>query len=90
MHRQKIGDGPWVDVPATCDGPTALSHGRENLRVTLRNERRSVFDRYRPKKSAYSTVRCTVCGRSWRSKGKYVRTLPNADDYAQHLFIAWL
>lgn len=38
----------------------------------------SAFSGYRRTRSDYSAVRCLVCGRFWRTKAAYVRTLPDA------------
>lgn len=46
--------------------------------MTARKGNRSAFNGYRWTPSDYSEVRCTVCGRSWRTKAKYVDALPDA------------
>lgn len=44
--------------------------------VVQRNGNASAFNGYRWQWSAYSCVRCTDCGRRWRTKAGYVRNLP--------------
>jgi hypothetical protein len=37
----------------------------------------SAFSGYARTRSAYSSVSCQVCGRIWRTRAKYVRSLPD-------------
>jgi hypothetical protein len=46
--------------------------------VLARHRRCSAFDGYRVRASAYSAVRCRVCGHVWRTKAAYVEKLPDA------------
>lgn len=45
-------------------------------RVLHREHNHSAFNGYHYTPSAYSEVRCDNCGRRWRTKALYVRTLP--------------
>jgi hypothetical protein len=38
----------------------------------------SAFSGYRQTPSDYSGIRCTRCDRYWRTRAKYVRSLPDA------------
>jgi hypothetical protein len=48
--------------------------------VVVRNANHSAFNGYRRTPSAYSLVRCPACGRSWRTKARYVDTLPDSPE----------
>jgi hypothetical protein len=50
---------------------------QEHWAVVQRNGNASAFSGYRWTPSAYSGVRCTECGRYWRTKAGYVRYLPD-------------
>jgi hypothetical protein len=52
---------------------------REGWTVIQRRSRCSAFDGYRNMSSDYSAVRCSICGRVWRTKADYVKTLPDAE-----------
>lgn len=51
---------------------------RPGWTVTVREANYSAFNGYRRTPSAYSEVRCMICGRRWRTKAAYVKTLPDA------------
>lgn len=46
--------------------------------VDVREANYSAFNGYRRTPSAYSQVRCAGCGSVWRTKAKYVATLPDS------------
>jgi len=46
--------------------------------VTQRQCNHSAFNGYRKTPSAYSGVRCTLCGAFWRTRAAYVARLPDA------------
>jgi hypothetical protein len=46
--------------------------------VLAREGNRSAFNGYHWTPSAYSAIRCTHCGRVWRTRARYVRYLPDA------------
>jgi hypothetical protein len=46
--------------------------------VIQRYSRCSAFDGYRKMSSDWSAVRCIWCGKTWRTKAKYVATKPDA------------
>lgn len=46
--------------------------------VLVRNANYSAFNGGRRTPSAYSLVLCRTCDISWRTKAKYVKTLPSA------------
>lgn len=45
--------------------------------VTVRKANYSAFSGYRRTPSAYSEVRCPACPTRWRTKARYVDTLPD-------------
>ena len=51
---------------------------RAGWQVIQRHSRCSAFDGYRVMSSDYSAVRCSTCGRVWRTKARYVASLPDA------------
>ena len=51
---------------------------REHWVVTARRGNASAFNGYHWTPSDYSALRCTHCGRCWRTKANYVRHLPDA------------
>lgn len=50
---------------------------RSTWSVDVRNANYSAFNGGRRTPSVYSQVRCGTCGRVWRTKAAYVRTLPD-------------
>ncbi len=53
---------------------------RKNWVVTMRKSNRSAFNGYRITPSAYSQIRCLVCGCFWRTKAAYVSTLRDSTE----------
>lgn len=51
------------------------------LMVTQRLCNHSAFNGYQRTPSDYSTVRCCVCGNSWRTRANYVADLPDAPSH---------
>lgn len=51
---------------------------RLGWRVLQRHGGASAFNGYRWRDSAYSLIRCTWCGREWRTKAAYVEQLEDA------------
>lgn len=49
--------------------------GRAAWRVYTRKANHSAFNGYRRTPSNYSTVRCTACSATWRTKADYVGEL---------------
>lgn len=45
--------------------------------VTVRKANYSAFNGYHRTPSAYSEVRCPTCPTTWRTKARYVDTLPD-------------
>lgn len=61
------------------DGPACRDEShRPSWRVEIRQANYSAFNGYHRTPSAYSQVRCTKCGRAWRTKAAYVDTTPDA------------
>lgn len=61
--------------------PGELCHaGLNDIVVTMRNHNRSAFNGYRVTPSRYSELLCLACGRSWRSRAKFVARLRDATD----------
>lgn len=56
---------------AGCDG----GHEIKNLIVLKRRCNYSAFNGYHRTPSDYSTVKCTACNFSWRTKASYVESL---------------
>jgi hypothetical protein len=59
---------------------TRCRHDRRFLMVTQRLCNHSAFNGYHYTRSAYSTVRCTICGSHYRTKAAFVNKLQNAPD----------
>lgn len=57
---------------------TSPREHRPSWVVTARNINHSAFNGYNPTPSAYSQVRCLACWQTWRTKAKYVDTLPDS------------
>jgi hypothetical protein len=51
---------------------------RKHWRVCTRHGNRSAFNGYHLTWSAWSQLRCLFCGHFWRSKAKYVASIPDA------------
>lgn len=51
---------------------------RTAWQVVQRMQNRSAFNGGRATRSAWSAVRCPLCGCHWRTRAAYVRTLPDA------------
>jgi hypothetical protein len=51
--------------------------------VTMRNCNMSAFSGYRVTRSDYSEVTCAQHGTRWRTKAKYVDTLPDSSGVIQ-------
>ena len=64
-----------MTTPCSCAGTPPEK--QVNWAVMQRWENRSAFNGYRPTPSAYSCVACYDCGAVWRTKAKYVSTLPD-------------
>jgi len=70
MTRPTLARGVYA-----CTDPTHRAHHV----VAQRRCNHSAFNGNRYTPSAYSEVRCTVCGRVWRTKAAYVDTLPDVE-----------
>jgi hypothetical protein len=57
---------------------TCMREHRTHWRVTVREANYSAFNGGHRTPSAYSAIRCSKCGRVWRTKAAYVKTLPSA------------
>ena len=55
---------------------------RDHWVVVARNANYSAFNGYHRTWSRYSALRCTYCGRCWRTAANYVRHLPDAREEA--------
>ena len=63
-------------VPCSC--PDARTKAkRKRWIVLMRNHHRSAFAGYHWTPSDWSSVGCLDCGGIWRTKAKYVDTLPD-------------
>jgi len=51
---------------------------KQNWVVTMRNCNQSAFNGYKVTPSDYSEIWCALHGHFWRSKAKYVDTVPDA------------
>jgi hypothetical protein len=56
---------------------TCIPRDRAKWEVLQRRCNHSAFNGYRQTWSRYSSVRCTICGRCWRTMGAYVDDLPD-------------
>lgn len=62
---------------ATARTCTPERHGGYWM-VTVREANYSAFNGGHRTPSAYSAIWCSNCGRRWRTKAAYVKTLPDA------------
>lgn len=58
---------------AACRNP----EHRPQWRVIARNGNFSAFNGYRWTPSDYSELKCRACGAIWRTKARYVSTIPS-------------
>jgi hypothetical protein len=61
------------------DTVLCLREHRASWVVLQRECNHSAFNGYRYTPSAWSDVQCTACGRRWRTRAAYVRTLPDQE-----------
>lgn len=69
---------PYGMLPSERErNQTCQREHRDSWEVLQRNGNASAFNGYHWTPSDYSCVRCTSCGRVWRTKAAYVDSLPN-------------
>jgi len=52
---------------------------RRHWRVIQRNCNHSAFNGYHRTPSDYSSLQCTYCGHCWRTKARYVDSIPSGE-----------
>jgi len=70
---------PRTRSPLSAGTSCLVQEHRPGWYVTVRKANYSAFNGYHRTPSAYSEVRCPACPTTWRTKAKYVDTLPDAE-----------